>query len=68
MWLVQKKFWEILFKPWKNRVYQGLIRTLAKNENEINDPVEINTEIQLFYKKLFTENISKSKQNVVSPL
>ena len=49
-------------------MYQGLIRTLAKNENEINDPVEINTEIQLFYKKLFTENISISKQNVISPL
>ena len=49
-------------------MYQGLIHKLAKNENEINDPVEMNTEIQLFYKKLFTEAISISKQNVVSPL
>ena len=47
----------------KTRTSQGLIRTLVKNEKEINDPIEITTEIQLFYKKLFI-----SKQNVVTLL
>ena len=47
---------------------QGLICTLAKNEKEINDPIEINTELQDFYKKLFTDYLSISKQNAVSLL
>ena len=47
---------------------QGLFRTLVKNEKEISDPVEINTELQDFYKKLFTNNLSISKQNVASLL
>ena len=38
----------------KPRASQALIRTLVKNEKETNDPVEINTELQDFYKKLFT--------------
>ena len=45
----------------KTSVYQGLIRTLVKNAKEINDPIEINTELQLFNEKLFTENLSISK-------
>ena len=45
-----------------------IIRTFVKNEKEINDPVEINTELQDFYKKLFTDNLSISKQNIVSLL
>ena len=50
------------------RASQGLIRTLVKNEKKINDPLEIKTELQLFYKKLFTENLSITKQNIVSLL
>ena len=42
----------------KTRVSQGQI---VKNENEINDPVELNTELQEFYKKLLTENLSNFK-------
>ena len=49
----------------KTRASQGLISTLVKNEKEINNPVEINTELQDFYKELFTDNLSISKQNVV---
>ena len=45
----------------KTRSSQGLIRTLVKIEKEINNPVEINTELQDFYKKLFTDNLSISK-------
>ena len=52
----------------KTRASQGLIRALVKNEKEINDPIEINTEIQLFYKKLLTENLSISKENVITLL
>ena len=52
----------------KTRASQCLIRTLVKNEKEINDPVEINTELQDFYKTLFTHNLSISKQNVPSLL
>ena len=49
----------------KTRVSQGLI---VKNEKEINDPFEINIELQEFYKKLFTDNLSISKQNLFSLL
>ena len=52
----------------KTRASQGLIRALVKNEKEINDPIEINTEIQLFYKKVLTENLSISKENVITLL
>ena len=52
----------------KTRASQGLIQALVKNEKEINDPIEINTEIQLFYKKLLTENLSISKENVITLL
>ena len=45
----------------KTRAPQGLIRTLVTNEKEINDPVETNTELQHFYKKLFTDNLSISE-------
>ena len=45
----------------KTRTPQGLIRTLVTNEKEINDPVETNTELQHFYKKLFTDNLSISE-------
>ena len=45
----------------KTRASQGLIRTLVTNEKEINDPVETNTELQHFYKKLFTDNLSISE-------
>ena len=69
MWLVRKR-WKKSNKFFlnleKTRVSQGLIRTLVKNEKEINDPIEINSE--LFYKKIFIENLSISKQNVVSLL
>ena len=34
----------------------------------MNNPIEMTTEIQLFYKKLLTENLSTSKQNVVTLL
>ena len=69
MWLVRKR-WKKSNKFFlnleKTRASQGLIRTLVKNEKEINDPIEINSE--LFYKKIFIENLSISKQNVVSLL
>ena len=52
----------------KTRASQGLIGALVKNEKEINDPIEITTEIQLFYKKLLTENLSISKENVITLL
>ena len=52
----------------KTRASQGLIRTLVKNEKEINGLVEINTEFQDFYIKLFTDNLSISKQNIFSLL
>ena len=69
MWLVRKR-WKKSNKFFlnleKTRVSQGLIRTLVKDEKEINDPIEINSE--LFYKKIFIENLSISKQNVVSLL
>ena len=45
----------------KTRAPQGLIRTLVTNEKEINDPVETNTELQHFYKKLFTDNLAISE-------
>ena len=45
-----------------------LIRTLVKDKRKINDLVEINTELQDFYKKVFTDNLSISKHNVVSLL
>ena len=51
----------------KTRASQGLIRTLVKNESEINNPAEMNTGLQNFYKE-FTNNLSISKQNVVSLL
>ena len=50
----------------KTRASQGLIRTLVKNEKENNNPIEINSEH--FYKKIFIDNLSISKQNVVSLL
>ena len=50
----------------KTRASQGLISTLVKNKKEINNPVEISTELLEFYKELFTNNLSISKQNVVS--
>lgn len=34
----------------KIRASQGLFRTLVKNEREISNAVEINTELQDFYK------------------
>ena len=37
----------------------------VKNEKEINNPVEINTKLRDFYKKLFTNNLSILKHNVV---
>ena len=43
-------------------VSQGLIRTLVINKNEINDPIETNTEFQDFYKTLFIDNLSISKK------
>ena len=49
----------------KTHASQGLIRTLVKNGREINNPVEINTGLQDFYKD-FTNNLSISKQNVAS--
>ena len=61
-----KKSNKFFLKLEKTRASQGLIRTLVKNEKEINDPVETNTELQDFYKKLFSDNLSISKQNVVS--
>ena len=71
MWLVRKR-WKKSNKFFlnleKTRASQGLIRALVKNEKEINDPIEINTEIQLFYKKLLTENLSISKENVITLL
>ena len=61
-------------KQWKSNKFfknlektcasQDLISILSKNEKE----VEINTELQKFYKKLFNGNLSISKQNVVSLL
>ena len=36
----------------KTSASQGLICTLVKNEKEINNPFEITTELQDFYKKL----------------
>ena len=47
----------------KTRASLGPNRTLVKNEKEINDPVEIDTELQDFYKTLFI-----SLQHVVSLL
>ena len=47
----------------KTRASLGPNRTLVKNEKEINDPVEIDTELQDFYKMLFI-----SLQHVVSLL
>ena len=44
----------------KTRAYQCLIRTLVKNGKEINNPVEINTELQDFYKELLIDNLSIS--------
>ena len=52
----------------KTRASQGPIRTPLKNDNEINSLVEINTELKDFYEKLFTDNLSISKHNVVYPL
>ena len=43
-------------------VSQGLIRTLVINKNEINDPIETNTEFQDFHKTLFIDNLSISKK------
>ena len=43
-------------------VSQGLIHTLVINKNEINDPIETNTEFQDFYKTLFIDNLSISKK------
>ena len=47
----------------KTRASLSPNRTLVKNEKEINDPVEIDTELQDFYKTLFI-----SLQHVVSLL
>ena len=52
----------------KTHASQGLSCAVVKNEKEINDSVEINTELQNFYEKLFTDNLSISKQNIVSLL
>ena len=52
----------------KARAFQGLIRALVKNEKGISGPIEINTELQDFYKKLVTNNLSISRQNVDSLL
>ena len=52
-------FWLNLEKPCFS---QGLIRTLVINKNEINDPIETNTEFQDFYKTLFIDNLSISKK------
>ena len=60
------KFNKFFLNLEKIRASEGLIRNFVKNEKEINDPVEINTEFQEFYEKVFTDNLSISKRNVVS--
>ena len=45
-----------------------IIKNIIKNGKKINDSVQMNNELQDFYKKLLTDNLSISKQNVVSLL
>ena len=49
----------------KTRPSQGLIYTLAKNENEIKDPVEIKLKPRIFINS-YSLIISVSNQNLVS--
>ena len=49
----------------KTRPSQGLIYTLAKNENEIKDPVEIKLKSRIFINS-YSRIISVSNQNLVS--
>ena len=37
----------------KTRTFHSIFRTLVKNEKEINGLLEISSELQYFYKKLF---------------
>ena len=58
-----EKFNKFFLNLAKTCASQGIIPTLIKNEREINYPAEISTELQDFYKTLFTGNLSISKQN-----
>ena len=60
----QWKVKQIFLKPCKNSCLWRSNSTSAKNGKEINGPVEINTELQDFCKKLFINHFSISKQNV----
>ena len=52
----------------KSRSSQGVVRSVLNKKIKVKDQLEVNNELYKFYKSLFKENLSTSKEAIFSIL